>query len=529
MLSVSGCDQLPSMAGVLGTGGSIEGVSGPDPLYPDQWHLKNTGQEGGVVGEDVNVEPVWTNYRGTGVRIVVVDDGLEIGHEDLAGNVIPGASWDYANQDTDPTGGSHGTAVAGVAAAVGDNAKGVKGVAPNAELVGYNYLQLSTLSNELDAMTRGKADNAVSSNSWGPQDFTGELIDSSSNWRAAIDEGTSTGLGGKGTVYTWAAGNGGSLVSTGSELIHIDNSNYDGYANYRGVFAIAALADDGTRASYSEPGANVLVATPSGEYCSTGHTTTTVDRSGNDGYNSGGTFISASKTDYSSPNYTKCFNGTSSATPVASGAIALMREANPNLTWRDVRVILARSARQNDSADPDWSVNGAGLSINHQYGFGALDAEAAVNMAQSWTSIGGSNALDSVTGSSFPNVAIADGTGTLLEYGAMTTDTITISASGINNIEFVEVTVTSDHTYISDLDIQLTSPDGTVSELAKFRRCNDGSSYVACSSDYTTGWRFGSVRHLDEAADGNWTLGLRDGWSGDTGNLVSWSITVYGR
>ena len=56
-----------------------------DTLYPNQWHLSNSGQGGGCPGEDVNIEPVWDTFRGTHNEVIaIVDDGLEIGHEDLS-------------------------------------------------------------------------------------------------------------------------------------------------------------------------------------------------------------------------------------------------------------------------------------------------------------------------------------------------------------------------------------------------------------------------------------------------------------
>ena len=101
-----------------------------DPLFSQQWHLENTGQGGGTAGEDARVVGAWSqDISGRGVRIAVVDDGLEIAHEDLIPNIIPGQSHNYLTNGSDPTptttgtcreaGGSadcHGTAVAGVAA-----------------------------------------------------------------------------------------------------------------------------------------------------------------------------------------------------------------------------------------------------------------------------------------------------------------------------------------------------------------------------------------------------------------------------
>ena len=128
-----------------------------DPLFTNQWHLRNTGQTGGTVGADANVTPAWDTVRGTGVVIGIVDDSLEhdpdlidnrwTNSDEIAGNGIDDDSngnvddvhgWDFVNGDSDPSNNSYGygTAVAGVAAARGNNDIGVSGAAPNASLVG---------------------------------------------------------------------------------------------------------------------------------------------------------------------------------------------------------------------------------------------------------------------------------------------------------------------------------------------------------------------------------------------------------
>ena len=506
-----------------GTGGNGGGTTAcgdapstnSDPLYGNQWHLKNTGQCSGTAGEDANVEPAWAAGRlGTNVRIAVVDDGLEINHEDLRDNVVPGASYDYTTGDSDPTGEAHGTAVAGVAAAR-DNSVGVRGAAPRAGLVGYNLLANQTASNEADAMTRDAAANSISSNSWGAPDGQGTLDAPASTWVSAIDSGLSAGRGGRGLIYTWAAGNGAPT----------DNSNYDGQANYYGVMAIAALNDKGQKASYSEPGANLWISTHAGEFC-TSHTITTTDRTGNIGINTAST-----TNDYSNKNYTKCFNGTSSATPLASGVIALVLEANPNLGWRDVRQVIAKSARQNHAADGDWQTNAAGIRVNHKYGFGAADANAAVNLAANWTqNIGAMLTRDYTSGAI--NLAIPDGTGTSSPaFGAEVPSTIVVASSGIGKIEFVEVVLTSNHTYSGDLEVVLSKTGSVDSRLAEAHVCRNPSTgqSMNCGAGYASGWRFGDARHLDEAADGTWTLKVRDGFAQDEGLLQSWSLRFYGR
>jgi proprotein convertase subtilisin/kexin type 2 len=503
-------------------------ATGADPLYPDQWHLNNTGQKGfnnvpGKAGEDIDAEPAWASYKGDGVRIAIVDDGLEIGHEDLAANIAPtGLSYNYITGSSDPTNdpsdqaSGHGTSVAGIAASRDNNGLGGRGVAPRANLVGYNLLQSTTTSHEADAMTRGSPNVDVSSNSWGAPDDTGVLYPSSSAWRTAIDSGIANGRNGLGTNYIWAAGNG----------APVDDSNYDGQANYKGVIAVTSVNDQGKESSYAEPGANIWISAPGGEYCDT-HAITTTDRTGTAGDNSYNNAIyGLTPYDYANRSYTKCMNATSAATPQIAGVVALMLEANPNLTWRDVRLILAQSARQNDPTDAGWTTGSAPphYHFNHKYGFGVADAGSAVLLASTWTSLVGAQ-LSYTTTLVSPNKAIPDNNSTGVS------SSINVTGSGISSIEFVEITFSAaNHPYAADLAITLTSPAGTVSQLAETHTCfNDsGQSLATCPVPYS-GWVFGSARHLGEAADGIWTLTVKDGAPSDTGTFQSWKLKFYGR
>ena len=480
--------------------------TGNDPLFGDAWHLLNTGQDGGTPGEDADVTPAWTaGFDGTGVRIAVVDEDLEIGHEDLFWNCLPGKSHNYVDNSSDPTGSGnqkHGTSVGGVAAGVGGNDLGSRGAAFEAFLVGYNFLENQTTANEANAMTRDMVANAISNNSWGPTPGLGIPQPSTSTWRSAVASGLANGRGGKGIVYLFAAGNGAQAgVDPG------DNSNLGGYANYYGVIAVGAVGDDGVKAFYSENGANVLVCAPSMGRAN--HAITTTDRTGAAGYNDGN-----SPPDYADPNYTNTFNGTSSSTPLVSGVVALVIQANPNLGWRDVRAVLAESARENDTLDPDWTANGGGFHVNHKYGFGCIDAGAATTLAQAWTNY--PPMVTVTTAVSVPNLPIPDNDPTGV------TDTIVVTGSGIQHLEHVEIVFDSpDHTFAGDLKIVLTSPMGTQSVLAETHNCSAGCvPYVS--------WSFGSVRHLEEPADGTWSLNVVDGAPQDTGTFHSWFLRFRG-
>jgi kexin len=485
----------------------VDGPGTMDPLFGDEWHLLNIGQAGGIPGEDINVMPVWNGgLRGEGIRVSVVDDGLDIAHEDLAANIATGLSHNYLVGGSDPTCPEanpfcrHGTAVAGIIGARDLNDLGVRGAAPRVNLVGYNLLQQPTVSNEADAMIRGGPDLHVSNNSWGAPDDA-NLHSTNLLWRDAVNTGLVQGRGGRGTVYVWAAGNG---------ALANDNSNYDGYANNRGVMAVCAVGDDGKRALYSEVGANLWVCAPSQEIVSGGHGLSSTDETGADGYNTG------TLPDYVNINYTKTFTGTSAAAPQVSGVVALILQANPSLGWRDVRLILALTARLNDAADADWSTNGAGVWINHKYGFGVVNAQAAVAAASGWTNVGPQRLYDTPLDS--PQLAIPDNDSSGVSH------TINVSGSGVGSLEYIEVIFSAaDHPFPGDLEVMLTHVEtGTVSRLAEARDC------LICTTPYDA-WVFGSARHLGEAADGEWTLTVADRVAADTGTFQSWSIRFYGR
>jgi len=300
----------------------------------------------------------------------------------------------------------------------------------------------------------------------------------------------------------------------------LDNSNYDGYANNRGVITVCAVGDNGKQAWYSEHGANLWVCAPS--LGNNGHAITTTDRTGSLGYNPDPTITS----DYPNTNYTNTFGGTSASVPMASGVVALMLQANPNLGWRDVRLILAQTARKNDPSDSDWTTtNGGMFHINHKYGFGVIDADAAVTAAMSWTNVG-SEQHPYTTPLSSPGVPIPDNDPTGVS------NIITVSGSNINSIEFIEVTFSaSDHTYFGDLEITLkNNTTNTVSILAETHACAnaDTGAPIICQPSYKD-WVFGTARHLGEAADGNWTLTVKDLAARDTGTFQSWKLTFYGR
>jgi subtilisin-like proprotein convertase family protein len=482
-----------------------------DPLFSDQWHLQNlgqassTGQRSGRRGEDINVLPVWNQgITGQGIVIGIVDDGLDSTHPDLRPNYRSDLSIDIIDQDADPSPvlndfDYHGTAVAGLAAGRGGNGIGTTGVAPNASLAAIRLItsQFATDRQEAEALSYRNQDIDIYNNSWGPLDGVGVFKPQQKVLRV-LRAGVNNGRGGLGSIFVWAGGNG---------RLSGDNVNYDGYANSRFTIAVAAVDQFGRQARYSEPGAALLVsAYGSSDFVGI----TTTDLVSSNGYNQFGEGDYG--TNYADLDYTNDFGGTSAAAPIVSGAIALMLEANSQLTWRDVQHILVATARTNDANDADWTVNAAGHEINHKYGFGVVDAAAAVEAALNWTTVAPEIAVTSPRLQPQTEIPNRDSTGL----------TATFTVERNIRLEWVEVVFDADHAEGDDLEIVLTSPDGTQSVLAE-----EHSFYSSANQTYEN-WRFTSARHWDELGAGTWTLQVFDRADDTSGIWNAWRLKLYG-
>lgn len=487
-----------------------------DPYYPLQWHLQSSGSNAGKPGTDVRVLPVWEQgIRGQGVRIAIVDDGLDLTHPDLLTNLdtVNDYDWNDSPPDEDPTPDPfnedfHGTAVAGLAAARGDNAIGVSGVAPQATLVGFRLIaDFISDADEAEAALRGNDLIQIKNHSWGSPptvldpDYYAELGWSGPLLRAAQRAAAVDGRGGLGTLFVWSAGN---------DRDYGDQGNKDSYPNSIYGIPVGVLTTTGALAGYSEGGSHLVVCAPG----SSGVVTT--DLYGNAGYNNGITPGELSG-DLAARDYTRTFGGTSAAAPIVSGVIALMLEANPGLGWRDVKEILLRTSVQLAPTSPGWISRSGGepdlpLIRHHEsYGAGAVDAAAAVELAGSWQNLG---PMVEHARSQSPVIAIPDNSspGISLDFNFADVPNL--------RVEHVTVRLNAPHAYRGDLQIQLTSPSGTVSTLATRTGADDGQDY--------DDWTFSSVRHWGESANGVWTLNCRDLSRGDTGILLSATVTLFG-
>lgn len=532
-------------------------TSSENPLFSQQWHLVNTGQKsfsqnGGTSGEDLQLSStIAAGLTGSGIKIAVSDSGTQTAHEDLQGNILTGSTRDYKLASPwlgDPTPSfaqvsadaslAHGTAVAGIIGALANNGKGGKGVAPQASLVPFRF----TDSEQTTAMLVDQATGNFHIFNYSYGFPSCQYFPINTSLKSQMEIGATPGDGSKGTVYVKAAGNEfvgslGDCNSSQSNFDYLGNSNFDGINTLKETLVVAALRATGVVSSYSSPGANIWVSAPGGQFGTTSPAIVTTDYQGCE---SGYSTSSSTKNDFesgkdslnSSCNYTSTMNGTSSAAPNTSGAIALMLEANPLLTWRDIKFILAKTARRVDPTSGNsnhpaganfdleghvyqqgWVQNNANIYFHNRYGFGAVDIDAAVTLAQNSYTLLGSPLNSEVTSSNNLNLSIPDKSAVGV--------TSSLSIADNLKIESVEITFSITHPATSDLGLELTSPQGTKSILM-----NINSGIIQSNFSDT---HFITNAFLEEMSSGSWTLKVIDGGQDDTGTLDKWSIKVNGR
>ncbi|KTF36228.1 S8 family peptidase [Xanthomonas vesicatoria] len=554
---------------------------GSDPLYRYQWHLSNQGQavigdSRPVPGVDLDVDILHgLNIRGRGVRVGVVDDGLELRHEDLADNILPNGSYNFGDRSHDTTpvdpDNGHGTAVAGIIGAVGWNGRGGRGVAPEVLMAGFDFL--ARASSDSDANIRyawGDGPEArnidIFNNSWGSVapfylDFP---VEEQQSWEALMR----SSRGGRGAIYVKSAGNSFVRLRTRDESGNVINlcseesrvlkvgcslANIDPRSSLPGTIVVASVDATGQRASYSSSGSALWVSGLGGEFgrqrkfdpdaASRAAPDTapyvydpaivTTDLSGcAAGDNVDGLTVdnaldgSKSRID-ALCNYNAIMNGTSAAAPTVSGVAALIVSTNPSLNARDVKYILAKTARQVDPwqppavyqgsvIDPGWITNAAGHRFSNWYGFGLVDGAAAVYEARYFKPLPPVRDTQWVA-----STAAASQIG-----GPARPAKQRIRISQTMKVEGVQLSLATSHRTPTNLRVVLESPSGTRSYVVTPFSVLDLAAYAKTGFyiDLTSSNAF-----LDERAQGVWTLEVTDMTaSTSTAALQNFKLRILG-
>ncbi|XP_053377440.1 furin-like isoform X2 [Mercenaria mercenaria] len=439
----------------------------------------------------MNIQEAWSmGLTGQDIKVAIVDSGVELKHKDLEKNIDRKLSTSFAEDDSKDGNTerlhsypetdvytSHGTKAAGLVAAEFGNGDCSAGVAFNATII-YDHIAqaLEYKRNEID----------IYSCSFGLANMFSE---STSHIKAVLKEGVAEGRKGKGSIYVFSAGNRGNVY----------DCNTVPYTNSIYTITIASVGKGGTKPKYSMPCSSVLASTY-GEYNTYNGTryleTTTLDD--------------------------KCdkFTGTSASAALASGIIALVLQANKNLTWRDVQhIVVMSSSFERLKYHRQTAENGNGLTYNPHFGFGLMDAAKAILLAQNWTTVPEMMSLTlNFQRSPRKNVRVYEVRSKscgrcCLQY---------IEHVRVNLVYNIQIRLES------HLEISLSSPSGTRSVLLhRVKRQSDKSNSIVRN------WNFTSVQFWGEKPYGNWTLRMKFRGVQYTDDVnVFWlgpaSLTLYG-
>ncbi|KAK9874872.1 hypothetical protein WA026_005686 [Henosepilachna vigintioctopunctata] len=468
-----------------------------DELWDKEWYLKDTRTNSDLPKLDLNVLKVYeAGITGRGIRISVLDDGLEHTHEDLIGNYDSEISYDCNEEDDDPTPrydedgtNNHGTRCAGEIAMMANNKKCGVGVAYNANIGGIKVLDgLVTDRLEGTALSFGTELIDIYSASWGPPD-DGVTVDGPGRLaQEAFRRGTRMGRQGKGSIYVWASGNGG-----GKD----DNCNCDGYLNSIFTISIGSASERGIFPWYGEACSSLMAVTySSGAYSDQMIVTTDLHN-----------------------NCTVKHTGTSASAPLAAGILALALEVNPSLTWRDIQHLIVWTSEFLPLIhNSGWHRNGIGLWFNNKFGFGLLNAFRLVQTAVNWMEV------------PEKDICIVELVRKSMKLQAHHPLSVSISTAGcemseseINYLEHVEIRTTIKYSSRGSLEVHLTSPLGTVVQLLATRKLDH-------STDGFVNWSFMSVMTWGENPRGVWTLTVEDkvGAEGNNGYLKATQLVLHG-
>lgn len=388
---------------------------------------------------------------------------------------------------------NHGTKCAGAAAAAANNEVCGVGVAFNANIGGIRLLdgQITDLL-EARSLLYKMNETDIKTLSWGPMDDGTRMEHPHKFVNQALEDGVAHGRNGKGALYVWASGNGGARG---------DDCTCDGYVSNWNVISIGSINHHGMSTFYSEVCPSTFAVVYSG-----GKTKNGVDE------DDPGVRVTTSDV------RGKCsqnFQGTSAAAPVAAGVFALVLEANPDLTYRDVMHLVARTSKIPNKEDlKGWIINGGGYHVNEKYGFGVLDASQLIQEAQGWTNVP-------------PRHKCTMNSNKQLEFDNQGIYEIDLVVSNeCPDIDFLEHTVANisfSYPIRGEMQLTIISPSGTPSELLSYRPHDE-------STIGTEFFPFMTTHNWGESPLGKWRLIIEPKASDIElkGSIDYFSINFYG-
>ncbi len=348
-----------------------------DPLYSSQWSVNNQGYYGGVIDADLDVEEAWSYTTGNDIKVAIIDEGVDLNHPDLMANLLLGYDAIGGNSNGGPnitTDDSHGTACAGIVAAVGNNNLGVAGIAYNSKILpvriaytnGYSlgdqrrkWISSDTwIANGISWAVQNGAD--VLSNSWGGGSPSTTITN-------AINNAVTNGRNGKGCIVLFSSGNENTAVSYPATLPNVISVGASSMCDQRKT----PTSCDGETRWGSNYGTGIDVIAPGVQIF-----TTDISR----------------LSGYGTADYISDFNGTSSACPNVAGVVALILSVKPSLTGIEARQILESSTDKINGYSYSSSISGQPNGTwNNEVGYGRINALKAVSNTINFSIVGNSN------------------------------------------------------------------------------------------------------------------------------------------
>ncbi|XP_011868373.1 PREDICTED: neuroendocrine convertase 1 [Vollenhovia emeryi] len=470
-----------------------------DELWKQEWYLQDTRTNKALPKLDLNVLPLYRlGITGRGIRIAVLDDGLEYTHDDLRNNYDAAISYDINENDDDPfprydaSGmNGHGTRCAGEIAMEANNQKCGVGIAFEASVGGIKLLD-GLVNDRVEGEALGYRPGLIDiyTASWGPAD-DGKSLEAPGRLAVeALERGVTEGRKGKGNIYVWASGNGGSKS---------DDCGCDGYVGSIYTVAVGSASQTGRFPWY-------------GERCPATLATT---------YSSGAYHDQMIATTDLRNTCTTRHTGTSASAPLAAGILALALQVNENLTWRDIQHLIAWSSEYSPLREnPGWFKNAAGFWFNSRFGFGLMNAYALVAASYNWTTV------PEKTVCKVDNAYIADprliyGNSKKLQFDAG--NMCRTSGNEIISLEHVEIEANLEYSRRGALQIHLTAPSGTLVRVLSPRKLDNSNAGFAK-------WKFMSVATWGEDPRGTWTLDILDeiGPGRNNGTIGVFTLILHG-